>query len=46
MTMADFWKGFDEFFTKLWNWLYELICATFDEEPKDDFYVDTMLPEE
>ncbi len=46
MTMAEFWATFDEFFTKLWNWLYEFICETFDEEPNDDFYVDTMFPEE
>ncbi len=46
MTMAEFWAAFDEFFTKLWNWLYELVCEKFDEEPNEDFYVDTMFPEE
>lgn len=46
MTMAEFWAKFDEFFTKLWNWLYELVCADEKKEPNDDFYVDTMFPEE
>lgn len=45
MTMAEFWAKFDEFFTKFWNWLYELVCKEYNEEPNDDFYVDTMLPE-
>lgn len=45
MTMADFWAKFDDFFTKLWNWLYDLVCKEYKEEPDDNFYVDTMFPE-
>ncbi|MBQ3136594.1 MAG: hypothetical protein IJB74_03840 [Clostridia bacterium] len=45
MTAQEFFDLFDEFFTKLWNWLYDLVCKEFREEPNDDFYVDTMFPE-
>ena len=45
MTMEEFWAAFDEFFTKLWNWLYDLICGKLDEEVNEDFYVDTMFPD-
>ncbi len=46
MDMEKFWADIDAFLTKLWNWLYELVCGKFGEEPNDDFYVDSMFPDE
>lgn len=39
--MEKFFAIFEEFFFKIWNALYKLLCEEFGEEVNPDWIVDT-----
>lgn len=44
--MEGFLKAFDDVICTLWNALYSFLCDVLGEEVNEEWYIDTIFPNE